>query len=189
MGEMKNNFIDVDNKKNKSDFVVPKQILGASFYWYERDPELFHDEVKAMNHYFPKYKLTKMRDGRIAWHGKIKPENIRKNSVWEIMVVYDNNHPHNNSWGGSLRVYSVVPDLNAYARKKNLNIPHTLRDSFGNLYICTAHPGDFDVGDVITSASSAVGWAATWISKFELWDAGIISIEDFKSERPPRRRY
>ena len=161
--------------------IPPGKLAYPSFYWYERDPKLYQDEIAVMNHFFPAFKLQKLEDGRLCWIGKISPTNIRKNAHWTLMAVYDNNHPHNNSWGGSIRVYSIDPDLKEMTRDLGRNIPHTLRDSQEHLYLCTARKEDVHVGKVSTSAASALAWAAKWIAVFELWLANEVTTEQFEN--------
>lgn len=165
-------------KSGEHGIEIPEGKLAA-FYWYERDPELLKGEKEVMNNFFPRFRLDKMPDGRLFWTGTLNPE-LRKNSSWTLHVVYDNNHPHNSSFGGSIKIYSVYPDLDAISKKLG-TIPHTLRDSSGSIYLCTSRPEDFKAHSTVTSAASALGWAAKWIAYFELWIAGDISTERFAS--------
>lgn len=150
----------------------------AGFYWYERDPELFNSEKLAMKTYFPNFVLDKLEDGRICWVGTLNPRG-KDGGTWTLMVVYDHNHPHNNTYGGSLRVYSVQPDLNELYKAAD-SLPHVLRDSNGDLYMCTARKEDIDSGARTTSAAKALGWAAKWIFAVEGWLAGEIGDEVFE---------
>lgn len=148
-----------------------------SFYWYERNPNLFNAERVAMMKFFPHFKLDKLSDERVCWVGTLNPRGI-DGGIWTVMVIYDHNHPHNNSYGGSLRVYSIKPDLNELYKEVG-NIPHTLRDANGNLYMCTARKEDIDSGSRTTSAVKALGWASKWIFTVEGWLAGEIGNEVF----------
>ena len=160
---------------------IPKGKLAAkSIYWYENDPELFEEEVRAMNQQFPQFKLGKLSDGRYYWTGTVRPETVRKNAAWTLQLVYDNNHPSNNSYGGSVTVYSVDPDLEEFSKKLG-GIPHVLRDSYGNICLCTSRKEDVLTGrNLSTSAVSCLAWAIKWIIVFELWLAGDVSTEEFK---------
>jgi len=173
---------EVEDKKDKKDkqpaIVVPEGKLASSFYWYERDPDLLAAEKESMNHFFPLFKMEKLSDSRLSWVGTIKPKNVRKNAIWYIQAIYDHNHPHNSSYGGSIKVYSIEPDLEKISPEIGF-IPHTLRDSANHIYICTARPEDVKVGEISTSAASAVSWTAKWISAFELWLAGDITTNEF----------
>lgn len=148
-----------------------------SFYWYERNPELFESEKEAMRIYFPHFALDKLDDGRLCWIGTMNPRGA-SGGTWTLMVVYDNNHPHNNAFGGSLRVYSVQPDLNELYKAAG-RLPHVLQDANGDLYMCTARKEDIDIGNKTTSAAKALGWAAKWIYTVEAWLAGDVGDEVF----------
>jgi hypothetical protein len=163
---------------NKTAIVVPEGKLAASFFWYERDPKLLASEVEAMNKFFPNFKLEKLEDGRLCWVGKMTPNNVRENAVWHLQAIYDHNHPDNTNWGGSIKIYSIEPDLEELNAKVG-PIPHLLRDSMRHIYLCTARKEDVKVGDVWTSAASSLSWAAKWITAFELWLAGDIKTAEF----------
>jgi hypothetical protein len=159
--------------------MIPEGKL-RSYYWYESKPELYQSERKAMQKFFPSFKMEKLSDGRLSWIGVVKPSNIRENAAWHLQIVYDNNHPNNSSYGGSVKIYSIEPDLVELQNKLNEPIPHLLRDAKGHVYLCTSRQEDFQVGNVTTSAASALGWAVKWISVFELWIAGEVTTSDFK---------
>ena len=144
----------------------------SGFFWFEKNPTLFEAEKLAMRESFPGFRLDKLDDGRLCWIGNLNPRGVA-GGVWTLMVVYDHNHPHNNTYGGSLRVYSVKPDLNDLYQVAG-NLPHVLRDANGDLYMCTARPEDVDSGATATSAAKALGWAAKWIFIVEEWLEGRI---------------
>jgi hypothetical protein len=148
-----------------------------SFCWYESDPQLLAAERAAMAKFFPQFRLEMLEDRRLCWEGAVSPH-ICWNGDWILMLVYDHDHPNNSSYGGSVRVYSLSPDLVDTARQVG-SIPHTLTDSFGNLFLCTSRPEDFRADSVTTSAASALGWAIKWINYFELWQAKAIDKEEF----------
>jgi len=133
-----------------------------------------------MNHFFPSFKLEKLTDGRLSWVGRLQPTNVRKNAKWYVQAIYDHNHPNNNTYGGSIKVYSIDPNLEEICQQLGQAIPHTLRDGSGHMYLCTARPEDIRVGNVSTSAASALSWAAKWITAFELWLAGTITTDEFR---------
>ncbi len=147
------------------------------FYWYERNPQLFEAEKVAMRESFPCFRMDVLDDGRICWIGELNPRG-RAGGVWTLMVVYDHNHPHNNTHGGSLRVYSIKPDLDELYRAVG-QLPHVLKDANGNLYMCTARREDVDSGQTVTSAAKALGWAAKWIFVVEEWLEGELGDEVF----------
>lgn len=160
-------------------FQVDKCMLSAPFYWYERDRELFEAEVEAMK-LFPNFQLEKLDDDRLCWIGNLNP-NGKSGGTWTIQAVYDHNHPHNNTYGGSVKVYSIRPDLNELYDAAG-ELPHILRDEDGFLYMCTARPEDVLVGKESTSAATHIGHAAKWIKLVEDWLEGIIGDEIFAEE-------
>lgn len=153
-------------------------IAMSNFYWYVRDPILFNDEKEAMRLYFPYFVLDKLDDGRLCWIGTLNPRE-KNGGTWTLMAVYDNNHPHNSTYGGSIKVYSVQPDLNELYKEAG-RLPHVMKDSYGKLYMCTARQKDIDVGDLTTSAAKSLGWAAKWIFICEGWLAGELGDEVFE---------
>ena len=160
---------------------VPKGKLAASMYWYENDPDLYREEVAAMNRQFPQFELKKISDGRLCWIGTVKPTSVRENASWMLMLVYDHNHPSNNNWGGSVRVYVIDPDLDELNRKLG-GIPHLLRDPSGNIHLCTARKEDVKTGrNLSTSAVASLAWAIKWICVFELWLAGDVTTDEFRN--------
>jgi len=166
------------NRDNANAIVVPEGKL-AIFHWYERDINLLRFEKKAMAQYFPNFKMEKLSDGRLCWVGELKTD-LRKGGRWFLQAIYDNNHPHNNSYGGSIKVYSIDPDLEEIQEDLEQDIPHVLYDAGNNLYLCTARAKDVASGkDMVTSAASSLAWAAKWIAAFELWMAGDLSTSDF----------
>ena len=150
-------------------------------YWYENDPDLYREEVQAMNRQFPQFELRKLSDGRLCWIGTVKPTTVRKNASWMLQLVYDHNHPSNNNWGGSVRVYVIDPDLDKMNKQLG-GIPHLLRDPSGNIHLCTARKEDVRTGrNLSTSAVSSLAWAIKWITVFELWLAGDVTTSEFQN--------
>ena len=164
---------------NENALTVPAGKLAASFYWYERDPALFKDECNVMRAYFPQFQLEKLDDGRLYWIGTLNPRGD-EGGVWTIMAVYDHNHPHNDSYGGSVRVYSIKPDLEDLRREVG-HIPHVIQEVDGNLRICTARQEDVDAGmTYVTSAAKSIGWTVKWIWIVEAWLNGELGDEVFQ---------
>jgi len=163
---------------NNTTLVVPPGKLATSFYWYERDTKLYKLELNAMKTFFPMFKLDKLDDGRLCWIGDLNPRG-EDGGIWTIQAVYDNNHPHNNSFGGSVRVYSIKPDLEELTQEVG-RLPHILIDGSGNLYMCTARKEDIDKGNIITSAAKSIGWAVKWIWIVEGWLNGEFGDEVFE---------
>lgn len=165
---------------NEDTIEIPKGKLAAkSFYWYENDPDLFDAEKAAMKRLFPNFKLDKNDDGRLFWFGDLG--NITgEGSRWYLQVIYDNNHPHNDNYGGSVKIYPVKPSLEELDEQLEDSIPHVLRDSEGNMYICTSRKEDFKIGNTVTTAASSLTWAAKWIAAFELWLSGDLADGEFR---------
>jgi hypothetical protein len=169
----------VDAPNSKGGISIPEGTLRmASFYWYERDAELLEGEKLAMKKFFPNFQFGKLSNGKLYWYGTLSPGLFKDNTPWDIQAVYQHNHPdnsseNNNYFGGSVRIYSLDPNLdnfeNSYGR-----LPHTLHDEEGHVYLCTAGDKDVKTGQVVTSAASSISWAVKWISGFEMWVAGEL---------------
>ena len=162
---------------------VPPGRLGA-FYWYETDPELFQAERTAMARFFPQFRLQVEADGRLSWVGEVV-SNTYPGVTYTLQAVYEHDHPNNDSYGGSIKVYMIKPTLEELAG--TAAIPHTLVDSMGQLYICTARPEDFQAArrgtpGKVTTAASSIAWAAKWITAFEMWLEGEITTAQFEGE-------
>lgn len=151
----------------------------ASFYWYEREPDLWRNEQLAMNMFFPQFRWSKLQDGRLSWVGEVRPRG-ESGGKWLLQLVYNNNHPSNSSYGGSIRVYAIQPDLDDLYQRFG-GLPHVLRDESGHLYLCTARQEDFSVSTkATTTAASSLGWACKWIFVFEEWaEGGYVGDEVF----------
>lgn len=165
---------------------VPEGKLAApSLYWYENDPQLFEVEMEAMNHFFPLFRPDRLPDGRMSWVGSMASGVPGSNRIWHLQLVYDHDHPHNDSYGGSISVIPIEPDLREIAHQLGEGIPHTLRDECsGELSICTVDENSFKAGDNHSStAASSLAWAAKWIAAFELWMLGEINTGQFAGHR------
>ena len=172
----------------------------AYYYWYQNDPQLYQAEVQAMNHFFPQFKINQLQDGsgRLYWRGKVQP--IPGGIVWDVMLIYKNDHPHasQGEYGGSVQILPVTPRLkdiadqmmpllkqtygnmdNLYAKGLQLGLPHVYHDNFGRneeYFICTADPKYFKTGQTrSTSAATALSWACKWMMLCEMWINGEIS--------------
>jgi len=152
----------------------------SRYYWYERDKKLLEAEKAVMRNSFPQFKLEKLDDGRLYWIGQLKP--LGDNDIaWTLMAIYDNDHPNNSTYGGSIKVYSVDPDLDKIHRElAPKGLPHVIRDGNGNIYMCTARAEDFQAGLVVTSASAALRWALKWTFTVTCWLKGDIGDEIYR---------
>lgn len=165
---------------------VPEGKLAApALYWYERDPELFQGEQEAMNHFFPQFSLDRLPDGRLSWLGSLASCLPGSQRIWYLQVIYDHDHPHNDSYGGSISVFSIEPDLRDIETQLGEPIPHTLRHrDTGELSICTVETEAFrSARNHSSTAASSLAWAAKWIASFELWMLGELSTNQFVSHR------
>ncbi|MCF8228709.1 MAG: hypothetical protein K9G58_11760 [Bacteroidales bacterium] len=170
---------EVDEEGKDDGIEIPKGKLA--YQWYENDPELLKEEKNAMERFFPHFQLEKLDDGRLFWHGGVKTKVLNPDREWYLQVIYQNNHPDNTSYGGSIRIYSIDPDLEAMAKEIG-GIPHMLVDENKHLYICTARQQDFHASpQESSSAASAIAWAVKWITVFELWLDGKVTTEEFQS--------
>ena len=159
-----------------------------SFYWYQLDPDLLDAEQMAMEKFFPSFKLFKMEDGsgRLYWRGKVQPTG-KGGLVWDLMLIYANDHPAAQSYGGSIQILPVKPRLKDIAatlptnndKGLGLGLPHIYRGNFGRgeeYFICTADPKYFKASQTqSTSAASSLSWACKWIILCEMWLNGEIS--------------
>jgi len=154
---------------------IPDGKLAANYYWYERDKQLLELEKAAMRSSFPHFELGKLDDGRLYWTGQLKP--MGDNDItWTLMAIYDHDHPNNSTYGGSIKVYSIDPDLDELYRELG-TLPHVIFDSNRNIYMCTARKEDFQAGNVVTSASGALRWALKWTFAVSCWLKGDIGNE------------
>jgi hypothetical protein len=168
-----------DNSNSGDDIQIKPGKLA--FYWYDENPDLYNAEIVAMNKYFPQFKFEKEDAG--YWHGIVKPE-ILGGTKWYLQLAYDNGHPHNNNFGGSIKVYSIEPDLdelvNDFRDAFGKPLPHILTDPAGHKYMCTSERSDFNanITGVVTTAASCLTWAMKWISFYE-----ILIAEDNTQKR------
>ena len=170
------------------------------FYWYQNDPDLYQAEVMAMRKFFPSFTINQLQDGsgRLYWRGKVQPGG-KDGMVWDLMLIYKNDHPNAMNYGGSIQILPISPRLKDLAERimpsvletyngnwdvirakgLQLGLPHVYHDNFGRneeYFICTADPKYFKAGqNRSTSAASALSWACKWIVLCEMWINGEIS--------------
>ena len=155
----------------------------ASFYWYERNPELLEAEKAAMQQFFPQFKLQTLEDGRLYWVGTLNPRG-KAGGTWTLMAIYQHDHPNNNDANGSsVRIYSIKPDLDELYRAAGA-LPHVIFDEAQHLYMCTTDNDYVKEGPQpdkaqyeATSAASSLAWAAKWIFIIEEWLEGELPTE------------
>ena len=159
---------------------IPEGTFAASIpcdpdQWYNKnDHRLFRTEVAAMKHFFPKAGFGFMKStGNMYWVIDMKVSQTGFAKTWRFMLVYDKNHPHNNSFGGSIKVCPIRPNekdikkmADDYGRK---GVPHLLHDSGLGTYLCTRRSEDVKDGtSEANTAVSVAGWAADWALHFEV---------------------
>ena len=154
--------------------------------WYENNPELLEAEIAAMQRFFPQFELKKLNDGRLYWEGSVEPgiyeSKFGVKKTYYLMAVYQQNHPHQ-QMGSSVYVYPVLPSVEEISRelyeKTGKNPSHLLKDSDGNLYLCTATTDSVKVGETVTTAASVMAWAIKWLTAFELVLTDDLEVEKF----------
>ena len=167
---------NVSGGNSEGGISVPKGKL-ASFYWYENDPELLKAEIFAMNKFFPNFKLSKEDDGRYTWLGTINT-GVTGDLTWTLQILYDNNFPKSRM-GGSVKIYTIDPDIDELSKNLNWRPHHLLKDEGGYTYLCTAESNDVKSGNTVTSAATTLSWAVKWIVVFELVLSGEITMAEF----------
>ena len=179
-----NNTVVEDSNTTTKAKTIPKAIVSAS-QWYETNKDLYNAEVAAMRKEFnnPYLQPKFMNDGRMYWVVNTKPnlgkdENGKeyKTLKYKLLLVYDADHPKVR-YGSSVKVYLVSPsiyELQSYVNRlpgvMPKNIPHTLVDSAGVRYLCTADTLNVsdDIMRGITSAVTSYRFAFRWLTIFEL---------------------
>ena len=159
---------------------IPKGKLAAQ--WYETNPTLLAAEKAAMAQCFPGFELGKLDDGRLYWEGELSPGVYEtkfgcKRSYY-VMAVYQNNHP-NQQMGSSVYVYLVNPDYEDILREYGSHPHHLLRDSAGEIYLCTTEAGFVQTGNTVTTAASVLAWAVKWLLAYELVLTGDLPKSKF----------
>jgi hypothetical protein len=178
---------NVSGDSSGSGISVPKGKL-ASFYWYERDPKLLVAEKYAMNKFFPNFQLSKEEDGRYSWIGTINTGNmpldsewsqlLGDNNNWTLQIVYDHSFPISRM-GGSVKIYTINPDIDVLSKELGWTPHHLLRDEGGSNYLCTAESANVKAGNTVTSAATTLSWAVKWIMVYEMVLMGDVSTSQF----------
>ena len=152
----------------------------GGYQWYNKDPDLYTAEVKAMRFYFPQAQEGKLADGRMTWTVTVPSIADVKGNDWTFLLVYDTDHPSNASnanessyqrrWAGSIKIYPVRPNIaeirQGATKAGRGSVPHLLCDSYNNVYLCSFHPEDFEAGRVVTSGVSVLGQAIRWATAY-----------------------
>lgn len=186
VGSSDNHAVTESSNSQVKAKTIPKAVVSAS-QWYETNKDLYNAEVVAMRKEFnnPNLQPKFMNDGRMYWVVNTKPnlgrdENGRAYNTlkYKLLLVYDADHPKVR-YGSSVKVYPVSPsldELQSYVNRlpsvasDKKNIPHTLIDSSGARYLCTADTSNVsdDITRGITSAVTSYRFAVRWLTIFEL---------------------
>ncbi|MDE6668382.1 MAG: hypothetical protein K2K26_01715 [Muribaculaceae bacterium] len=173
------NVTGTSNAQNTT-ISIPKGKLAAQ--WYETNPTLLQAEKAAMAKCFPGFKLGKLDDGRLYWLGELTPgvyeTKFGCKKSYYVMAVYQNNHP-NQQMGSSVYVYLVQPDVEDIVRECGFHPSHLLRDTVGEVYLCTTEAGFVQTGNTVTTAASVLAWAVKWLLAYELVLTGDLPKEKF----------
>lgn len=147
--------------------------------WYDREPWRLQGEKEGMARFFPRFKLYKMNDGRLYWHGKIHIGILQNGWDWEVAAIYNNNHPAP-TMGGSVHVVLLTPDINTVINALGWTPHHLLNDPVDGYYLCTTRAEDMSYGTTYeTTAVQTLTWAMKWLSALELVLSGEMSKETF----------
>jgi hypothetical protein len=161
------------NSLNEQNVTSVKGGNDFAAQWYRTDPELWGFECREMKRCFPQAKLSMLKDDRVCWDitfpGIIDVHGNKHE--WTFKFIYDSDHPHNRSWGGSIKVYAVKPSINELgimARRAGRDgVPHLFSDDFGNSVICTAPPSQLRADAAVSlTAIKVAGQTVSWATHF-----------------------
>jgi len=149
----------------------------ASPQWYTegRGIQQWEIEHAEMLRRYPSATLEVLKDDRLAWHiafPGILDANGGKH-LWQFMLIYDSDHPHNRDYGGSVKVYPIRPtyeEMVSMARNAGRSgVPHVLNDTYGHKRLCTAPHAQVQANSVETvTAVTVAGWTASWANHFQI---------------------
>jgi len=165
-----------DGIRNSLDNPVITELKGDNDFaaqWYEANRDLYDFEVREMKKDFPNANLGVLKDDRLYWDitlDKITDLSGKKHSWW-LRFIYDSDHPHNKTYGGSIKVYPMQPsyeDLVSMASRAGRGgVPHIYQDAYGNKVICTAPESQVVVNTSSNlTALTSVSWTASWATHF-----------------------
>ena len=149
----------------------------TSYQWYDREPQRLRDEIEGMNHFFPQFKLYKMDDGRYYWRGTLRPNVLPNGWDWEVMAIYDKDHP-TPKMGGSVRIVLLKPSIETVINALGWRPHHLLYCPNDGTYLCTTCSEDMSYE---TTAMLTLTWAVSWLTTLELVLTGDLSKETFNS--------
>lgn len=154
--------------------------FAAEMQWYKRDPVLFNAEVAGMKQCYPGAQLCYLKNGQAFWNLTLKIKVGEKIKPYTLILVYDTDHPNNQSFGGSVKAIPIKPNLEEIQeRARSLGksyvphiVPASLSKGLDMQYLCTARITDVPDGKSrAASAVTAASWAAKWLYFYE---AGLV---------------
>lgn len=151
-------------------------VVHNNKYWDNTNPRLFQLELRAMALFFPDAKLYKRENLGVFWAIDLETSEDQKYKKWKFLLLYDENHPHNQSLGiASVRAYPVKPNyeeikmmMDSWSddeRKRALSRARFRKDVNGLIYLYT--------GTVINEPQKVVSAAGialrvqNWLDLFE----------------------
>ncbi len=154
---------------------VDKAVVAVE--WYKKNPALQAAEIKAMADIHPDAKMGYLPNGKMYWTVRLRPVVCGSRKDWTLLAVYDSDHPQQR-WGGSVKFYPVKPNYQEMMQMVNRSsvtpksIPHLLKDSDNQIYMCTQHQNNIHAGEhkgeLVTTAAACLRFAMRWITVFEL---------------------
>ena len=168
---------DLPNQGGNPITVQPGKL--AVQQWYDREHWRLQGEKEIMARFFPRFRLYKMNDGRLYWHGKIHLGLLEDGWDWEIAAIYNNDHPAP-KMGGSVHVVLITPDIDTIIDALGWRPHHLLSDPVDGTYLCTTRAEDMSYGTTFeTTAVQTLTWAMKWLSGLELVLSGEMSKDTF----------
>ncbi len=164
------------NRVNNDPFAA-LEIPANKDQWYNKNRALFEAEVAVMREKYPDAVLGFLKTtGNMYW--VFRAEIAKSVEPWTFLLEYEKNHPHNHSYGGSIKVQLLQsPSLEDLKKKAELfgrpGVPHLVTGKRADTgeqypYLCTRFPKDIQQGkDIVTSAVQVAGWAADWAVHYE----------------------
>ena len=168
------NEVDVKKKGDASTVALKDK------YWNDTNPSLFQLELRAMSMFFPDAKLCQRESLGVFWILDLETSENQKCKKWKFLLVYDKNHPDNQSLGiASVRAYPVKPNYEEIKmmmenwsddeRKRALSRIRFRKDVNGLVYLYTGIVQNKIVNDrkTILSAAGIALRVQNWLDLFE----------------------
>lgn len=163
----------IDGESKINDIVSDENKKTDKKLWYY-DEVLLESEKSEMALRYPQFKLGKLDDNRLFWHGKITSIELRKQ--WYLQVVYDYSYGNSTQNSKSIKVYTIEPDLDEIVNELG-SIPFIAIDSNDFNYIDVSDSNLVNKDEF--NAAIYLSRAEKWITLFENWLEDKIETEDF----------